>query len=139
MINTLDTTLVLGKMEELCTALLQQDAYQELRQMIDQFASDEQAIERYEHFLELQHIMQQKEAQGLELTDAEVNDYEQEETDIYKDDVIRKFLFEQREFSQLHSLISQYFTKTVELNRLPEQKELKKGGCGCGGNCGGGH
>ncbi|AOZ91917.1 YlbF family regulator [Paenibacillus crassostreae] len=137
----MDSNVVLEKMKELCTDLLQQEGYKEMRQMIDQFASDEQSTKQYEQFIEKHHMMQQKESQGLELTEAEFKDYEQEESDLYKNDVIRKFLYAQREFSQLHSLVSQYFTKTIELDRVPEAKELKKGGCGCGGNCGcgGGH
>lgn len=70
--------------------------------------------------------MQRKENQGLTLTETEVAEYQQEEAAIYANDVIRKFLYAQREFSQMHSLISQYFTKTVELDRLPESNELKK-------------
>ncbi|MHA0857061.1 YlbF family regulator [Paenibacillus sp. CMAA1364] len=139
MINTLDKKPIVEKMEELCSSLLQQDAYQELRKMIDCFAENDQAIEKYEHYLALHQIIDQKKMQGIEITEVEVQAFEEEEGEMYKDDVIRQFLFAQREFSQLHSLVSQYFTKTVELNRLPEHNELKKGGCGCGGNCSGGH
>lgn len=41
MVIHLDTGAVLEKMEELCTALLQQESYQPLKLMIDRFASDE--------------------------------------------------------------------------------------------------
>jgi len=141
MSNTIDTNVVLEKMKELCTVLLEQEGYKEMRNMIDQFATDELSVDQYDRFLEKHHNMQQKEAQGLELVEAEISEYEQVESDLYKNDVIRKFLYAQREFSQLHNLVSQYFTKTVELDRLPEPNELKKEGCGCGGNCGcgGGH
>jgi cell fate (sporulation/competence/biofilm development) regulator YlbF (YheA/YmcA/DUF963 family) len=138
MTGKLDTTAILEKMEELCTALLKQESYKELRLMIDQFSSDELAIQQYERFMDKQHFLQQKEQQELVLTQVETNDYQQEELALYDNSVIRKFLYAQREFSQLHSLISQYFTRTVEFDRLPKLSELKKDGCGCGGSCGGG-
>lgn len=139
MIVNLETTAILEKMQELCTALLKQESYKELRLMIDQFASNEPAIDQYERFMEKQQLLHQKEQQELVLTDEEIHDHQQEELALYDNSVIRKFMYAQREFNQMHSLISQYFTKTVELNRLPESSELKKGGCGCGGSCGGDH
>jgi len=44
----IETDTIMGKMEELCTLLLQQEAFQELRRMIDEFIADEEAIEQYE-------------------------------------------------------------------------------------------
>lgn len=142
MVVKMDTNAVLEKMEELCTALLKQEGYKEFRHMINQFASDENAVGQYERFMEKHQSMQQKEQQDMELTQTEINDFDQEERSLYDNSVIRGFLYAQREFSHLHNLVSQYFTKTIELNRLPEPGELKnKGGCGCGGSCGcgGGH
>lgn len=139
MIVKLDTNSILGKLEELCTDLLNQDAYKELKQMFDQFAADEPAVQQYESFMEKHHSLQQKEQQDIELSPDEIRDYEHEETELYGNSVIRKFLYAQREFSRIHSLVTQYVAKTIELDRLPEESELKKGGCGCGGSCGGGH
>lgn len=136
MIVKLDTTEILEKMEELCKAMLEQESCKELQLMIDQFSSDEQATQQYERFMEKHQFLQQKEHQDLDLTQDEINDYQQMENALYDNSTIRRFLYAQREFSQVHNLISQYFTKTIELDRLPEPNELKKGGCGCGGSCG---
>lgn len=136
MIVKMNTNAVLEKMAELCSALLQQDEYKELRQMIDQFTEDENAIEQYERFLENHRTLQQKDAQGLVRTEAEINDYEQEERALYNNDVIRRFLYAQKEFNQLHNSISKYFTTAIELNKIPETSEMQAGGCGCGGSCG---
>lgn len=139
MIIKLDTGAVMDKMEELCGAMLEQGAFKELRQSIDRFAEDEHSVQQYERFMEIHQHLQQKEQQDLDLTQEELDHYEQEELALYDNEVIRKFMYAQREFSQLHQMIGHYFTKTVELNRLPAPDELKKGSCGCGGSCGGSH
>lgn len=139
MIVKIDTNLVLEKMEELCTSILNQEAYKELRQMIDDFASDQQAIEQYERFIAKHQSLEQKQQHNMDFTEEEADEYEREERALYENPVIRRFIYAQREFGNLHQLISQFFTKTIEQNRLPKPGELKKGSCGCGGSCGSGH
>jgi len=80
--------------------------------------------------------VQEKEQQNLELTQAEIEGYQQDEMALYENDVIRRFLYAQREFHHLHHRVSQYLMKTFEYGRLPAPNEWKHGGCGCGGNCG---
>ncbi|WP_145331643.1 YlbF family regulator [Paenibacillus xylanexedens] len=133
----LDKQLIMHKMQELCSLLLQDEGYKEMREMIDQFAADEQATEQYERFMEKHQALEEKERQNMELLESEIKIYEEEERALYDHPLIRRFIYAQREFSQLHQQISHYFTKSVELNRLPEAKELGKETCGCGGSCSG--
>ncbi|MFC5465467.1 YlbF family regulator [Lederbergia graminis] len=135
MIVKMDTDFVSEKMEELCSAILNQDAYIELRSKIEKFTENEEAVKQYEEFADMQRSLQEKE-QREGLSPSEIAAYEQIELELYDNPVIREFLNAQREFSDVHSIINQYFTKTIELNRLPSRKEIKKGGCGCGGACG---
>ncbi|THF76074.1 YlbF family regulator [Cohnella fermenti] len=137
MIVKVDTDLIKEKMQELCTELLQQESYQTMRNSIDRFAEDERSVEQYDSFMAKHRALEQMETRNEEPTDDEMNEYEQAEQALYENEVIRKFLYAQREFNQLHDLVSQYFRLTVQLNRLPESSELPKGGCGCGGSCGG--
>lgn len=137
MIVKMDTDFVYGKMEELGAGLLEQEAYKELRASIDRFAADSEATAQYERFMELHRVLEEKERQEQETSETEMEIYDRQEQALYENEVIRKFLYAQREFSQLHNLVSQFFMKTVEFNRLPAKKEVAKGGCGCGGNCGG--
>lgn len=130
----LDKQLIMHKMQELCSLLLQDEGYKEMREMIDQFAADEQATEQYERFMEKHQALEEKERQNIELLESEIKIYEEEERALYDHPLIRRFIYAQREFSQLHQQISNYFTKSVELNRLPEAKELGKEACGCGGS-----
>ncbi|HIW33771.1 MAG TPA: YlbF family regulator [Candidatus Paenibacillus intestinavium] len=137
MIVTLANQTLTDKMMELCTELLQQESYQSLRAMVDQFVKDEAAIQQYERFLRHQQALEQKEERQQKLTAEEISEYEQEEMALYDNPVIRKYLHAEAEFNKFHRFISQFYMKTIELQRLPELSELKKEGCGCGGSCGG--
>nr|WP_145401275.1 YlbF family regulator [Paenibacillus xylanexedens] len=131
----MDKQIIMHKMQELCSLLLQDQGYQEMRSMIDQFAADEEATEQYECFMAKHQALEEKKRQNIELLESEIKIYEQEERELYDHPLIRRFIYAQREFSQLHQQISHYFTKTVEINRLPEAKESGKETCGCGGSC----
>ncbi|MEO2207343.1 YlbF family regulator [Paenibacillus pabuli] len=135
----MDKQAIMLKMEELCSVLLQDEGYREMREMIDQFAADEQATAQYEQFMEKHQALEEKERQHIELLTSEMQVYEQEERALYDHPLIRRFMYAQREFSQMHQQISQYFTKSVELNRLPKAGEVYKEACGCGGNCSSSH
>ena len=137
MIVTLANQTLTDKMVELCNELLQQESYQSLRAMVDQFVKDEAAIQQYERFLRNQQALEQKEERQQKLTAEEIREYEQEEMALYENPVIRKYLHAEGEFNKFHRFISQFYMKTIELQRLPELSELKKEGCGCGGSCGG--
>ena len=139
MLVKMDTDAIAGQMAELCKGLLEQEGYKAMRDMIDAFAADEDAVAQYERFMEQQQELQQKEEQGQELSPEEASAYEQAELALYGNDVIRQFMYAQREFTNLHQMVSKYVTMTIELDRLPEASELKKAGCGCGGSCGAGY
>lgn len=137
MIVTLANQNLIDKIAELCNEVLQQEAYHSLRAMVEQFINDEEAVQQYERFLKHQQMLEYKEAQHKQLSAEEISEYEQEELAIYNNPTIRKYLYAEQEFGKFHRLMSQFYTKTIELQRLPQLNELKKEGCGCGGSCGG--
>src|SRR5688500_7327203 len=119
-------------LEQLCTSLLNQPAYKELRQMIEQFTTDSEAMSQYEQFVDKHQRLSQKEQQGLELLKEEVDDFNQDEQKLYENSVIRRFLYAQQEFDKTQQFISKYIFKAIELSRLPELHELKHdSSCGC--------
>lgn len=138
--NRMDTENFIGKIKDFCATVLSQPEYQEMRQMVDQFAADKDAVKQYEQFMDIHEALQQKEEQNIELDQAEIASYEKEEQTLYGNDSIRRFLLAQREFNKIHHLVSQFFIKAIELNRVPELKDLDRDtSCGCGGNCGSGY
>jgi Protein of unknown function (DUF964). len=136
MIAKINTDAVLDQMKVLCTTLLEQEAYRELRSSIDRFAADSDAVKQYERFLDKHHTLQHKEDNELELEHDELEEYMKEEQALYDNASIRQFIHAQRELSNVHTLVSEYLMKTIELNRLPEPEEHQPKGCGCGGGCG---
>lgn len=56
----MDKQIIMHKMQELCSLLLQDQGYQEMRSMIDQFAADEEATEQYECFMAKHQALEEK-------------------------------------------------------------------------------
>jgi cell fate (sporulation/competence/biofilm development) regulator YlbF (YheA/YmcA/DUF963 family) len=135
-ITKIDTEEIVQKTEELCQTIIGQNAFQDLRTMIDTFADNQEAIMQYERFMNKQNRLQQKQRTGEQLTQEEIEDFEQEDYNLFQNQTIRQFIYAQKEFERIHSLVSTYVVKSIELNRLPEEADFQSNGCGCGGNCG---
>jgi cell fate (sporulation/competence/biofilm development) regulator YlbF (YheA/YmcA/DUF963 family) len=127
-----DNAAVLGKMEELCETLLQQDEFGQLREMLERYAADERAQEQYEHFAKMGQDLLEKERSGIEPTADEKASYERDERTLYANDVIRQYMYANREFGLLKQMIDQYFAKTVETGHIPGGRELVRPIRGCG-------
>lgn len=129
---TTDFRIIIEKIEELCTLLLEQQAYNDFTQKIEQYKADEQATMQYERFIELQQSIQHKEQQSVEVTAAEREVYNLEERALYDNSVIRKFLFSHNELDILKHTLNEYVNITIALGRLPIPRELPKVSHGCG-------
>ncbi|MUV36996.1 hypothetical protein JNUCC1_00802 [Lentibacillus sp. JNUCC-1] len=131
----LDRDFVVGKMETFCSELLGQEDFQALNGMIERFRTDQEAQDQYKQFVNLYHAYQAKvRDQREQVTEEETAEVDQAEMALYTNKVIREYLFAEREFSTIHDLISRYYSKTVELNRIPTRREVKIEGTGCGSN-----
>ena len=127
-----DNKEIIENIKQLCSVLLEQEDYRELKTMISEFEGNENAIDHYTRFIDLQHSKEEKEKQGLELTSEETQVFDQKERAIYSDPVIRKYLFARKEFQNLQLILNDYFEKTIKLERLPNSRELTKVTRGCG-------
>jgi cell fate (sporulation/competence/biofilm development) regulator YlbF (YheA/YmcA/DUF963 family) len=128
---------VLEKTEELCQTLLEQESYKELRGKMDAFAGDGEAQRLYESLCDKQDLLQGKQQRGLTLTDEEIDAFEKERDALFAHPVAAGFIEAQQQIQKLKDTISRYVAKTIDLGRLPEEHELRSGGC-CGGGGGGG-
>ena len=81
----------------------------------------------------------QKQQAGEELTEEEIQAFEDQRERLLMHPVAGGFIEAQQGFEELRDLITNYVTKTFELGRVPTDEEVapKSGGC-CGGGCGGG-
>jgi cell fate (sporulation/competence/biofilm development) regulator YlbF (YheA/YmcA/DUF963 family) len=131
---------ITAKTEELCTTILEQSSFQELKQMINDFITNDSAIAQYNNVMETQKTLQQKQLHGIPLTPDEIDSFEKDREQLFVNPVTRDFMYAQQEFTKIQDIVNKYVVKTIELDRLPTEEDLDDGGCGCGGNCGcGGH
>ncbi len=132
-------TPVIEKAKELCATLLEQDSYKEMKAKLDAFVNDAEAQKMYQDLSEKQTQLVRKQEQTGNLTEEEIQDFENQREKLLVHPVAGGFVEAQQGFEELRDTINRYVTKTFELGRVPtaEEVEPKQGGC-CGGGCGGG-
>lgn len=137
-LNVQDTP-VITKTRELCETLLAQESYSRLKGKLDAFVSDEEAQRMYQELSARQSQLVQKQEQSGNLSEEEIQDFEDQRERLLMHPVAGGFVEAQQGFEELRDTIVRYVTKTFELGRVPsaEEVEPKQGGC-CGGGCGGG-
>lgn len=135
-----EDTVVIQKTKELCRTILDRPEVQTLRKKIETFLADDAARGQYDSLVAKGDLLHQKRHSGLQLSDAEINDFEKHREALLKNPVARGFLDAQEEMQQIQQSISQYVGKTFELGRVPEASDMESGCCGDGGHsCGCSH
>jgi cell fate (sporulation/competence/biofilm development) regulator YlbF (YheA/YmcA/DUF963 family) len=135
-----EDTVVIQKTKELCRTILDRPEVQTLRKKIETFLADDAARGQYDSLVAKGDVLHQKRHSGLQLSDAEINDFEKHREALLKNPVARGFLDAQEEMQQIQQSISQYVGKTFELGRVPEASDMQSGCCGDGGHsCGCSH
>lgn len=135
--ETTTETPVIQKTRELCQLLLTQPEFASIRRRVDTFLNTPKAQQQFQELNDKGEFLHHKQHQGIQLSDAEVADFEKDRNAAMADPVIRGFLEAQREMHKIEESISQYVLKTFELGRVPETEDFEHehGGCGHGG-CG---
>jgi cell fate (sporulation/competence/biofilm development) regulator YlbF (YheA/YmcA/DUF963 family) len=132
-----DETPVILKTRELCQTILDQPAYQEMRNTIRSFLENTDAVGHYQRLCDHQDRIHAKHEQGLAPTDAELSEFEREESEFLGNPLAASFIDAQRRMFEIEKTVAAYVRKTFELNRLPEPGDFASQGCGCGsGGCG---
>jgi cell fate (sporulation/competence/biofilm development) regulator YlbF (YheA/YmcA/DUF963 family) len=130
-----DNTL-LSKTRELCEAILVQPEYLEIRKSIDLFLADDEAKSQYELVSEKGEALHHKQHSGVELTAAEIADFEHHRDALTNNSVARGFIEARGQMQKIQESVTQYVAKTFELGRLPTESEMDSGGGSCGSGCG---
>jgi cell fate (sporulation/competence/biofilm development) regulator YlbF (YheA/YmcA/DUF963 family) len=126
---------VIQNTRTLCQAILNQPEYQSIRQRILDFQANDNAISLYRSLAEKQTALQQKQEQGQELTDAEIDDFERDRQVFFSNPVASGFIEAQQEMHEVKKTVTQMVSKTLELGRMPEVDDLQGGSCGHGCDC----
>ncbi len=133
--NVITEDLVLQKTRELCDVIVQQPEFKSIRQQVDSFMADNNAQAQYDSLSEKGRHLQHKQAQGLQLAEAEISAFDKERDAFFRNPVAKGFVDAQEAMHHMQEEISQYVSKTFELGRVPSKDELGGGGCGEGCGC----
>jgi cell fate (sporulation/competence/biofilm development) regulator YlbF (YheA/YmcA/DUF963 family) len=136
-----EDTVVLQKTKELCQTILDRPEVQTLRKKIETFLADDAVRGQYDVLVAKGDLLQQKRHAGMNLEEAEINEFEKLREAFLKNTVARGFLDAQDEMQQIQQTVVRYVSKTFELGRVPEASDIESGCCGGGGehSCGCSH
>ena len=129
-----ETTPLIEKTKELCQTILVQPEFTAIRRRVDTFLANEEAKAQFQALNEKGEFLHHKQHQGVNLTPAEIADFEKEREKVLANPLVRGFLDAQQEMHKIEESITQYVSKTFELGRLPEADDFEAGSCGpsCG-------
>jgi len=137
MIATETNVTIAAKTTELCEAILSDPEFQRLRGQIAAFLDDEPARGQYDTLSLKGQMLQQKQQMGMQLTEQEIEEFNQHLDALLNNPIAKNFLDAQREVSTIQDYVMKHVSKTFELGRLPTQDDMDDGGCcndsgGCG-------
>jgi cell fate (sporulation/competence/biofilm development) regulator YlbF (YheA/YmcA/DUF963 family) len=130
-----DDSPVVQKTRNLCQTILEQPEYQSIRQRILNFQADDNAVALYRSLADKQSQLQQKQQEGKDLTDAEIDDFERDRQVFFSNPVASDFIEAQQEMHEVKKAVTQILTRTLELGRVPDPDEMQSGPCGQGCDC----
>ena len=132
--ETITDSAIIQKTRELCQVILGQPEFGAIRRRVDTFLQNPQAQQQFQALNEKGEFLHHKQHQGVQLTQAEISDFEKERDTVLANPVVRGFLDAQKEMHKIEESVSQYVLKTFELGRVPESDDFEAGSCGpsCG-------
>ena len=135
MTTTTAESPIMQKTKELCQTIVEHPDFQVVRQQIDSFMADEKARGQYEVVVQKGELLNQKQQQGLRLSNEEIADFESQREALVHNPVAKGFLDAQQEMHKMQESVSQFVAKTFELGRVPEPEDMDSGSCGHGCGC----
>ena len=135
--NTLTVPSIEDKIQELCAAIVADDEVQEARTNAEAFLADEAAVGIYRQVALAGRDLEKKQRQGLELTDDEIEAFNQLQEKAETNPAVKDFQTAQQTLQDVAELIQAWVTKTLEKGRVPTEEEVfPEGSGGCGEGCG---
>ena len=132
-----DDSVVIRKAKELCAAIVEHPDFSLLQEQVESFLDDDSARLQYQSVQERGEELHHKQHAGVELTRAEIGDWESARDALFENTVARSFIEAKRQLELLQETIGKYVGLTLELGRVPEPEDFSDGGGGCCGGHGG--
>jgi cell fate (sporulation/competence/biofilm development) regulator YlbF (YheA/YmcA/DUF963 family) len=133
-----ETSSVMEKTRELCAAIAEDQHFAKLQKDVERFLDDDAARLMYQTVHERGEELHHKQHAGVKLAPAEIREFEAARDELMRNEVASAFLDAQGELENLQRTINKYVNMTLELGRVPTEKDIvesEQGGC-CGGGCG---
>jgi len=132
---TADDSSVMEKTKDLCAAIVEHPDFRLLQEKVEVFLGDESARLQFQSVQERGQDLHQKQHAGMELSEAEIRDWEAAREELTNNRVVRSFLQARQELEGVQKMIGSYVGMTMELGRVaePEDFAAEEGGCCCGG------
>jgi cell fate (sporulation/competence/biofilm development) regulator YlbF (YheA/YmcA/DUF963 family) len=132
---TAEDSLIVQKTRELCQTILDHPDFQTMRKDIDVFMSNETAKSDYQSLVEKSEELNQKQHQGVRLSQDEIAAYESQRERVVNNPVAAGFIRAQQEVHGIQESVNKFLSKTFELGRVPSAEDLDGGSCGHGCGC----
>jgi len=133
--TTLTVPSIEDKIQELCAAIVADDEVLEARNNAEAFLADEAAVGFYRQVALAGRELEKKQRSGIELTDDEIEAFNQLQEKADSNPVIKEFQTAQQTLQDVAELVNAWVTKTLEKGRIPTEEEVFPSG-GCGEGCG---
>jgi len=132
--TTVENTIT-EKTLELCSAIVAQPDFGDIRQRIDAFMADDKSRAQYESLMTKGQALNDKQQRALPLSGEEISDFEKDREALLGNPVARGFLDAQEALHEIQESVQKYVAKTLELGRVPTEEDLGGGSCGHGCGC----
>lgn len=129
---------VMAKVNEMCEAISQDIEFLALQGQVERFLSDDAAKLQYQSVHEKGEELHQKQHAGVELSELEIQEFEEARDALTNNEVASDFMEAQQSLQTLQKTIGKYVGMTLELGRVPEAEDMEQADGGGGGCCGGG-
>ncbi|MEO1857767.1 MAG: YlbF family regulator [Rubritalea sp.] len=133
-----DDSALMATTKSLCETLVSQQEFKDLHGNVESFLSNDEARLQYQSVHESGEALNNKQRSGVELSEAEISEFEQAREQLMQNDTVTNFMDAQRELQTVQQAISKYVGLTLELGRVPTEEDFAAAQGGGGGCCGGG-
>lgn len=124
------------KVRELCEALLNDEVVIEARNRVEAFLSDPEAAAGYAKLARRNEELQYKEMSGQPVTEAEAAEFESLRDEVFRQPAVQEFARARGALQEVQSFVMAYVSRTLELGRIPSDRDFAGEDEGCGHGCG---
>ena len=132
---TAEDSSIVQKTRELCQSILDHPDFQNVRKNIDAFMADEGARQEYQLLVERSEELNHKQHEGVRLSEQEISEFQAQRDRVVNNPLAANFIRAQQEVHGIQESVTKYLSKTMELGRVPSEKDMEDGSCGSGCGC----